>query len=141
MKTTLTSWIIFSIILIASGCSNPSAQTSPLREKMTSNVTKVINRVECIRFSCGEQKTKNLWQRCLEIGYQTAIPSEKIVYSRDIKEIVHASEVIKRLETSIVEQTSPIGVVTNTTSQPVEKTDVVEYTGYCIGSEYIWESI
>lgn len=147
-KVSLPSRLGIMLALVVSGCTD----MRHIREKNkydnhrdtketnhTPNIIKVLNRVQCERSYCDGETSDAIWQICLRNGYQTLNPSSRVSISRDIKELVSGTMPIKRMVTSTSQKTDANGIVTDIESMPVEKTYLIEYRGYCIGSEYIVE--
>ena len=135
-----------SCTILSLGCENRyTARSSSLNaqdnkdksDTKPSNVTKVLNRVQCIYSYCDQNTIDTIWQICLENGYQTEMPTGSIQNSRDMKELVSGTRVRTRTETSTSQQTDINGIVTNVETTPVEKSYTAKYEGYCLGSEYI----
>jgi hypothetical protein len=141
--------IMFILYLIATplmlfGCTTTLTDTiesNDLQDApiISTNIVKVLNSVRChedYRGYCPQSIVNALWERCLEVGYETRIPNSEIRSSRSISELVTGDINEEVTKSTITESTDASGVVTQTES-PYTTTQTYLIKGYCDGSEYI----
>jgi hypothetical protein len=102
--------------------------------KPPSNVVKVLNNVLCA--GCNQEMINALWQACLDQGYVQSPPSQRVIASRDLSELVSTNYTYSDTEYYNVPYTDHNGIVTET-KQSREIPRSMKLEGQCRGSEYI----
>lgn len=104
-----------------------------------SNIVKVLNRVTCHeeRSYCEQEQINYIWKQCLKNGYTTSNPNQRVISSRDLKELVIGTTQTTITNSSTIESTDSNGIVYETEGNP--KSVIIQNLtkGYCLGSEYI----
>lgn len=127
------------IVLLVS-CTNAGDNTQGTQEpskNANTNVVKVLNRVACIENvqGCNQADFDFLWKSCLTDGFVTTLPSNQVTSSRDIKELTKNSYSVNT--NTPKEITDENGIVHQSDEEVVTTQKEVNFTGYCIGSEYV----
>jgi len=119
---------ILTILLTLSGCSQSG----------TGNIIKVLDRVNCDPSEdyCPQDKINDIWDYCLQNGFQESLGGKTVTSSRNITELVQGTIEKTGTITETKEIHSDTGIVYNDTEEKVG-TVSRDIKGYCIGSEYI----
>lgn len=142
LNTDLHSAILLAFIIAVTitACTNVwkgNDSTWNSSKVNTRNITKLLNRVTCKDASsnCTQEVINKIWQSCISGGYTTRLPTNQVISSREIQELIRTSHRITR--TSTKEVTDNIGIV-YTSDNEINITQFdIRIEGYCIGSEYI----
>jgi len=120
-----------TLIALTTSCGGGSTEKSS-----STQIIKVLNRVECHKGYCSQKVVDEIWRICLLNNYQTITPQRNIVSARDIRELVAETVPTTKTITSYKEVTDNLGIVTKVPVQTTTKS-MRTIRGYCLGSEYI----
>lgn len=145
MKATAKSRYLLPLIALVflASCASAPIPKAPVEStedeaspslKPPSNVVKVLNNVLCI--GCNQEMINALWQACLDQGYVQSSPSQRVIASRDLSELVSIEYTYSDTEYYNVPSTDQNGIVTET-RQAREIARSMKLQGQCRGSEYI----
>lgn len=110
-----------------------------VQKESNTRIVKVLNRVACTEDKkwCSQDEKDDLWNLCINRGYEQLAPSREIVQARTIKEMY--SDTIEKEETHSrqIHYTDENGVVVQGDPKDYQVSILRKIEGYCIGSEYI----
>lgn len=104
--------------------------------KPSSNIVKVLDNVICAK--CNQDQINALWRECINQGYTQITPDQKVVFSRDISELVFTNYIYFDSKSETLSHTDEIGIVTET-QEAIKAPFSMRLSGQCRGSEYILE--
>lgn len=146
MKLPSFSVIALSVLLasiFSSSCKSNNKIKKPDKNKeivpqqtlkLSPNIVKVLNNVICN--NCNQNQINALWQECINQGYTQAAPDQRVVFSREISELVSTTYTYFFSKPKTLSYTDQSGIVTEiqkTTKVPIS----IKLSGQCRGSEYI----